>query len=232
MRLITKVRKALTPGHVKKQYTAGRNKSLDRIGSFTMQSAKKQFLNKQPKKKPIWERVGDRDGIPVVSISFRPPTAGRVTSWKTGRGAAARGFLRSSVRYEKDERRGSVVIGPAQRAVWLNKIQEFGGSRTLSYRYVSRKPIKGKMKSGHAIPRSMAAAGGVGGRDASGRFLAGSGGQAYVVIRRDAATGKRGGGGEFKRVPGRVKPGRYMAKGLDKVRPKIPAAFKNFIQGP
>jgi hypothetical protein len=232
MKIVTKIRKALKPGHVKKQYKAGRNKSLDRIGSFTMQSAKKQFLNKQPKKKPVWRKVGDQDGIPVLEVQFRPPTTGRVTSWKTGRGRAARGFLRGSVRYERDDRRESVVIGPAERAVWLNRIQEFGGSRSVSYRYLAKRPIKGKLRNGHSIPNGMGAGGGVGGRDARGRFLAGSGGQAYVVMRRDASTGRKSSAGEFRRARGKVKPGRYMAKGLDKVRPKIPAAFKNFIQGP
>lgn len=232
MKITTKIRTALKPGHVKKRYEAGRNKKLDRIGSFTMQSAKKQFLNKQTKKKPTWTEVGKRDGIPVLAISFRPPTAGRVTSWKTGRGRAAKGFLRASVRYERDDRRGSVVIGPAENVVWLNKIQEFGGSRQVAYRYVAKRPVKGKLRNGHAIPSGMGAGGGVGGRDASGRFVAGRGGQAYVVTRRDATSGRTSKAGEFKREPGKAKPGRYMQKGLDKIRQRIPKEFKGFISGP
>lgn len=217
MKITTKIRTALKPGHVKKRYQAGRNKKLDRIGSFTMQSAKKQFLNKQPKKKPTWTEVGKRDGIPVLAISFRPPTAGRVTSWKTGRGRAAKGFLRASVRYERDDRRGSVVIGPAENVVWLNKIQEFGGSRQVAYRYIAKRPVKGKLRNGHAIPRGMAADGG---------------GQAYVVTRRDATSGRTSKAGQFRREPGKVKPGRYMQKGLDKIRQRIPQEFKGFISGP
>jgi len=232
MKITSKLRVALKPGHVKKRYEAGRDKKLDRIGSFTMQSAKKQFLNKQPKKKPTWTKVGERDGIPVLDVSFRPPTVGRVTSWKTGRGRAARGFLRGSVRYERDDRRGSVVIGPAENVTWLNKIQEFGGSRTVSYRYIAKRPVKNKLRNGHAIPPGMGAGGGVGGRDSRGRFLRGVGGLAYVVIRKDAMTGKRTKAGEFKRDNGRVKPGRYMQKGLDKVRQRIPQEFKGFISGP
>jgi hypothetical protein len=231
MKLTTKIRKALKPGHVKKRYQAGRNKSLDRIGSFTRQSAQKQLLNKQPKKKPVWRPVGQKDGIPVLEVTFRPPTPGRVTSWKTGRGRAAKGFLRSSVRYERDDRRESVVIGPAENVVWLNKIQEFGGSRTVSWRYLNRKPAT-KLKNGLQVPNGMGAGGGVGGRDARGRFLKGSGGLAFVVVRKDAATGRRSKAGEYKQTPGKVKPGRYMQKGLDKIRPKIPAQFKDFISGP
>jgi hypothetical protein len=232
MRTNVKVRAKINTAHVKKRYQAGRNKSLDRIGSFTMQSAKKQFLNKQPKKKPEWRRVGEQNGIPVLEVVFRPPTAGRVTSWKTGRGRAANGFLRGSVRYERDDRKGSVVIGPAERTVWLNRIQEFGGSRAVVYRYLSKSPIKDKLKTGHAIPQGMGRGSKSGGRDSRGRFLSGAGGEAYVVVRKDAQTGKRSKAGEFATGRGKVKPGRYMAKGLEKVRPKIPKAFQDFVSGP
>jgi hypothetical protein len=232
MKTTVKVRSKVNVPHIKKRYQAGRNKSLDRIGVFTMQSAKKQFLNRQPKKKPEWRRVGEQDGIPVLEVTFRPPTPGRVTSWKTGRGRAAKGFLRGSVRYERDDRKGSVVIGPAERTVWLNRIQEFGGSRPVQYRYLSRQPLKDKLKSGHAIPQGMGRGSKRGGRDGRGRFLKGTGGEAYVVMRKDAQTGRRSKAGTFKTDRGRVKPGRYMSQGLAKVRTRIPQAFKNFVSGP
>lgn len=232
MKTTVKVRAKVNTAHIKKRYKAGRDKSLDRVGTFTMQAAKKQFLNKAPKKKPEWRRIGERDGVPVLEISFRPPTVGRVTSWKTGKGRAANGFLRSSVRYERDDRRGSVVIGPAERAVWLNRIQEFGGSRAVSYRYLNKSPTDKLRRGGHAVPPGMGMGGRSGGRDSRGRFLKGSGGVAWIVTKRDAMTGRKGKGGEFKREAGKVKPGRYMAKGLDKVRPRIPKAFTNFVSGP
>jgi hypothetical protein len=231
MRTTVKVRAKMNTAHVKKRFKAGRDKILDRIGSFTMQSAKKQFLNKQPKKKPEWRRVGEQNGIPVLEVTFRPPTTGRVTSWKTGRGRAANGFLRGSVRYERDDRKGSVVIGPAEKTVWLNRIQEFGGSRTVAYRYMSRSPVK-QLKSGHAVPQGMGRGSNRGGRDAKGRFLKGTGGEAYVVIRTDAQTGKRTKAGVFKADRGKVKPGRYMAQGLDKVRARIPKQFADLVFGP
>lgn len=234
MKIVTKIRKALKPGHVKKQYKAGRNKSLDRIGSFTRRSAQDQFLHRKKKSKPTWTRVGEKSGIPVLEINFRPPTAGRVTSWKTGRGRAARGMLRSSVRYERDDRKGSVVIGPAQDVVWLNKIQEFGGSRSVSWQMLSRRPMEQLRPAagGHKVPKPLGRLTGSRRRNKNGRLMAGRNPEAYVVMRRDAATGRKTSAGEFRRAPGKVKPGRYMAKGLNKVRPKIPAAFKNFIQGP
>ncbi len=231
MRTTVKVRAKVDVPHVKKRYTAGRDKTLDRIGSMMMRSAKNQFLNPAPKKKPLWRKVGERNGIPVLEVIFRPPTAGRVTSWKTGRGRAAKGFLRGSIRYERDDRKGSVVIGPAERTVWLNTIQEFGGSRAVEYRYVARRPIE-QLKSGHKVPKDMGLATGSQRRNRRGRFMRGRNPEAYVVMRKDAQTGKRSKAGEFKTDRGKVKPGRYMAKGLDKVRPKIPKAFQNFVSGP
>lgn len=231
MKVKAKVRAKINTAHIKKRYQAGRDKSLDRIGSFTMQSAKKQFLNKTPKKKPQWRKVGEREGTPVLEVTFRPPTPGRVTSWKTGRGRGARGFLRSSVRYETDARRGSVVIGPAEKSVWLNKIQEFGGRRAVAYRYLTKRPVD-RLKSGAMVPQGMGRGGSSGGRDAAGRFLRGSGGVAYVVVKRDATTGKKSRAKDFKVEPSKVKRGEYMAKGLAKVRPRIPKAFANSVQGP
>jgi len=173
------------------------------------------MLNKTPKKSTTkWRRVGEQNGIPVAEVTFRNPTPGRVTSWKTGRGRAAKGFLRSSIRYERDDAKGSVVIGPAENVVWLNKIQEFGGSRPVAWRFLSRSPIK-KLKSGMPVPRDIAGASG-----------------AYVVVRTDALTGKKTKAGTFKQESGKVKPGGYMAGGLKKSQPAIPKAFRNFIHGP
>jgi hypothetical protein len=232
MRITTKLRVSLKTDHIKKRYKAGRDKSLDRIGSILRRAARDQMLNKTPKKSTTkWRRVGEQDGIPVAEVTFRNPTAGRVTSWKTGRGRAAKGFLRSSIRYERDDAKGSVVIGPAENVVWLNKIQEFGGSRPVVWRFLSAAPID-KLKSGQAVPRDIIGGGGRGGRDGRGRFTRGSGGGAYVVIRTDAQTGRKTKAGTFKQESGKVKPGRYMAGGLKKIRTKIPKSFQNFIQGP
>jgi len=235
MRTTVKVRAKVNTAHVKKRFKAGRDKILDRIGVITMRAARDQFKNPAPNKKPTWRRVGDNNGYPVLEVTFRPPTAGRVTSWKTGRGRAAKGFLRSSIFYERDDVRGSVVIGPNERrVVWLNRIQEFGGSRAVVYQYLSRRPIE-RLKDaagGHKVPPGMGRQTGSQRRNRRGRFMRGFNPEAYVVIRTDAQTGKRTKAGVFKADRGKVKPGRYMAQGLDKVRARIPKAFANVVSGP
>ena len=208
MRTTVKVRGKVNAGHVKKRYQAGLNKTLDRLGSFTMQRAKKQFSNRTPRKKPQWREIGKRDGVPVLDMSFRPPLANKITSWKTGKGRAGRGFLRGSIRYERDERRGSVVIGPAENTVWLNRIHEFGGSRPVAFRYLGRYPKK-EVK-GLRVP----------------------GGAAYVVQRKDAIKGRRGKLEPHSVKPGKVRPAKYMATAIAQMRPKIPQQFRGFVSGP
>jgi hypothetical protein len=235
MKTTVRVRGKVNTAHVKKRYQAGRNKSLDRIGLFTMQSARKQFSNRDPKAKPKWRQVGERNGYPVLDITFRPPMSDRVTSWKTGRGRAAKGFLKHSIFYDRDDRKGSVVIGPNEaKVVWLNRIQEFGGSRPVVYQYLSRRPLEqlNEKAGGHKIPPSMGRKTGSQRRNKRGRFMRGRNPEAYVVMRKDAQTGRKSKAGEFATGRGKVKPGRYMSKGLDKVRPRIPQAFRNFVSGP
>lgn len=216
MRTTVKVRGKINAGHVKKRYQAGSNKVLDKLGSFTRQRAQKQFLNPQPLnakgKNPKWREIGKRDGIPVMDMTFRPPTPNRITSWKTGKGKAAKGFLRSSIIYERDDRRGSVVIGPSENTVWLNKLHEFGGSRPVAFRYVGRYP-KREVKVG-------------------GKAFKVDGGQAYVVQRRDAVLGRKGKLPNHSVKPGKVRPAKYMATAIDQMRPKIPREFRGFISGP
>lgn len=212
MKTTVKVRGKVDVAHVKKRYKAGSNKVLDKLGSFTRQRAKKQFLNRGPKKKPQWRKIGQRDGIPVVDMTFRPPTANRITSWKTGKGKAAKGFLRSSIIYERDDRRGSVVIGPSENTVWLNKLHEFGGSRPVAFRYVGRYP-KREVKVG-------------------GKAFEVDGGRAYVVQRRDAVLGRKGKLPNYSVQPGKVRPARYMATAVKEMRPIIPREFRGFISGP
>jgi hypothetical protein len=235
MKTTVKVRAKVNTAHVKKRFKAGRDKSLDRIGVFTMRSARKQFSNRDPDKKPKWRKVGERNGYPVLEVMFRTPRSDRVTSWKTGRGRAAKGFLKHSIFYNRDDRKGSVVIGPDEaKVVWLNKIQEFGGSRSVAWRFLSSRPIE-RLKDkagGHKIPPDMGRATGSRRRNRQGRLMKGRNPEAYVVMRTDAQTGRKTKAGEFATGRGKVKPGRYMAKGLEKVRPKIPKAFANFVSGP
>lgn len=212
MRTTVKVRGKINAGHVKKRYQAGSNKVLDKLGSFTRQRAQKQFRSRDVKKKPEFREIGKRDGIPVVDMTFRPPTQNRITSWKTGRGRSAKGFLRSSIIYERDDRRGSVVIGPAENTVWLNRLHEFGGSRPVAFRYVGRKPKKTVQLGGTEVKVK--------------------GGPAYVVQRRDAILGRKGKLPNHSVKPGKVRPAKYMATAIKQMRPKIPREFRGFISGP
>ena len=232
MKTTVKVRGKVDVAHVKKRYQAGRDKSLEKVGVFTRQAAKKQLGSNGPlkvKSQPSWRKVGEKDGVPVVSATFRPPRPGKVTSWATRRNPG--GFLRAAIIYERDDRRGSVVIGPASRAVWLNRIQEFGGSRPVNFMLLNRRPIS-RLRNGLTVPPNLTSGGRAGRRDARGRFLASGGGEAYVVTMTDAQFGRKSKSPVFKSVAGRVKQGRYMANGLAKVRPRIPKAFQNFVSGP
>lgn len=216
MKTTVKVRGKVNVAHVKKRYQAGRDKSLEKVGVFTRQSAKKQLGSNGPlkvKSQPRWRKVGEKDGVPVVSATFRPPRPGKVTSWATRRNPG--GFLRAAIIYERDDRRGSVVIGPASRAVWLNRIQEFGGARPVNFVLLNRRPAA-KLRNGLKVPPDKASRNGT----------------AYVVTMTDAQFGRKGRSPVFKSASGRVKPGRYMATGLAKVRPRIPKAFQNFVSGP
>ena len=223
-----KVRVKINTRHVQKRYKAGRDKALERVGANMRRQAKKEFSSRVPSKKPQWRRIGERDGTPILEVSFREPRPGKVTSWKTRRNPG--GFLKSAIEYRTDQGNGSVVIGPMPRARWLNKIQEFGGSAPVEWRMLTRRPTD-KLQNGLAVPRGLGRGGGVGGRDASGRFLKGFGGVAYIVQRVDPAHTRRR-GAAVKRASQRVKKGRYMGGALDKQRPRIPKAFQNTISGP
>lgn len=216
MRTTVKVRGKINAGHVKRRYKAGSNKVLDKLGSFTRQRAKKQFSSRTPLnvrgKDPKWREIGRRDGIPVLDMTFRPPLPNKITSWKTGKGKAAKGFLRSSIIYERDERRGSVVIGPAENTVWLNRLHEFGGSRPVAFRYVGRYP-KREVKVG-------------------GKTFDVPDGRAYVVQRKDAQLGRKGKLPNHSVKPGKVWPAKYMATAIKQMRPIVPREFRGFMSGP
>jgi hypothetical protein len=223
-----RVKTKIDTGRLKNRYRAGRDKSLDRIGANMRRQAKREFLNRKPKAKPTWRRIGEKDGTPILEVSFKQPTANRVTSWKTARSPG--GFLKEAVEYRRDDRAGSVVIGPMPRATWLNVIQEKGGSAPVQWRMLTKKPAD-RLKGGIEVPAGMGRGGTSGGRDSRGRFLKGSGGVAYIVGKVDPAhTRKRG--AVMQTGSQRVKPGRYMGNALTKQRAKIPQQFRNRISGP
>jgi hypothetical protein len=197
------------------KYKAGRDKALDRVGSIVRQSAKKQLANRRPSSKPIWSRVGELDGVPLVSVSFQKPTAGKVTSWKPKR------FLYSRIMYSRDDRKGSVVIGPDDKVVPVNKLHEFGGSREL--KLVLIRPVPVDRLYQYEVPQKLLGASGRR-RDQWVRRAA------YVGMWK--STGARVRGRVVRRDPGRAPAGRYMERGLAAKRQAILPQFKNRIHGP
>jgi len=228
-----KTRVKINTRHVRSRYKAGNNKALDAAGSMVRQSAKKQFSHRDVKKKPRWQKVGEKDGRPVLSMEFRPPAAGKVTSWKNprGRGATTTGFLRTMIEYRRDDRQESVVIGPMDKATWLNKLQEFGGSATRVLKLIGRYPGKSKLLQRFKPPTGMLGNAGGGqtqARDRRGRYRRGA---AYVGIWVDPAHTRKV-HKAILRDTGKIKPGRFMAKGLDAKRAKLAEKWRGKITGP
>lgn len=200
---------------LERKYRGGRDKALDRAGAIVRNSAKKQFSQRRPLSKPVWKRVGDYEGVPLVSMSFAKSTPGKVTSWRP------KMFLRSRVRYERDDQKGSVVIGPDNKVVAVNTLHEFGGSREVKLVLVRPVPVDRLFQ--YQVPQTLLGAS-RNRRDAWVRRAA------YVGMWH--STGKRVKGKVVRRDPGRAPAGRYMQKGLAAKRAAIVPQFRNQIQGP
>jgi hypothetical protein len=230
-----KVKTRLNKAHIRKKIKRGTREALPGAGVIVQRSARKQFSHRNVKTKPNWSQVGTKDGRPVLAMEFRPPIPGKVTSWKNprGRGATRTGFLRTLIRFEVDTRKDSVVIGPTNEATWLNKLQEFGGSARRVLKLVGRYPGKSKLMQKFPPPGNMLSGGSGKRRDQRGRFLTASqrGGSAYVGLWIDPAHTRRK-GKVLATAGGKVKPGRYMKKGLDAKRDKLAAQWKGKIYGP
>lgn len=183
-------------------YKRGLQKALDRSGTITRRAAQRQFSRRKPKKRPTFAPVGNLDGVPVVSASFRPPKPGKVTSWRTTRNP--KGYLRSAIRYGKDTRRETVVVGPSDQAVTVNQLQEFGGTAQRQMRLVSPAPLN---------------------EFAGVRFRQ----PQYVGMWVDANSTTRG--QVYKKRTIQVPAGRFMAKGLEVVIPQLPQQFRGIVQG-
>lgn len=209
--MTVKTRTRLRTQHVKNKLKGGSNVALDKCGSMIRQSAKKQFSVRAYKKKPTWKRVGDHNGLPLVSMSFQDSKPGKVTSWKP------KAFLRSKILYARDDRKTSVVIGPDDKVRNVQILHERGGSQGVKLVLIRDTPTDRLFQ--HRVPSSMTG----GGRSRKGR-------QAY--IGRWVSTGKRVKGQVVRRDPGRAPAGRFMEKGLAEKRNKIPDQFRNRIAGP
>lgn len=235
MQVRARVKGKINVRHIKKRTKEGTQKALHGAGVIVQRSARKQFSHRNVKSKPKWEKVGEKDGRPVLAMEFRPPIAGKITSWKNprGRGATRTGFLRTLINFEVDKRRESVAIGPTNEAVWLNKLQEFGGSGQRVLRLIGRYPQRGKKKNAllekHEPPAAMLGGGGSR-RDKRGRFA--RRGRAYVGIWIDPVHTRRRPTVDLASSAGRVPPARFMAKGLAAKRERLAAEWGNKISGP
>lgn len=155
--------------------------------------------------KPVWWKVGEKDGYPVVAYVRKVPRPDKVSSW------APRAFLRNDVQSDYDTRTESVVIGPS-KFPWLNQLHEFGGPVNVYVQH-TRYPVK--EYGGHQVPRKLQ-------RVVQKKRKGKSYGGAYVGIfdndRGDFHVGTR-------TVMGR----RYMQNGLQASLSKIPAQFRDTI---
>lgn len=236
MRTTVKVRAKINRGHIKKKVSEGNRRSLPGAGVIVQRSARKQFSSRNVKKTPRWSRVGSKDGRPVLAMEFRPPIPGKITSWKNprGRGATKTGFLRTLIRFEVDNRRESVVIGPTNEATWLNRLQEFGGTGRRVLKLIGRAPDRGqknRLLQKFKPPSSMLTneRGPRQARDKSGRFRRG---RAYVGIWIDPDHTRSRRGVSLASGSARVPPGRFMKKGLDAKRDQLARQWKDRIYGP
>ena len=238
MRTTVKVKAKINRGHIKKKVSQGTRRSLPGAGVIVQRSARKQFSSRNVKKTPRWSRVGSKDGRPVLAMEFRPPIPGKITSWKNprGRGATKTGFLRTLIRFEVDNRRESVVIGPTNEATWLNRLQEFGGTGRRVLKLIGRTPERkqrNRLLQKFKPPTSMLSGGGgtPNQRDSRGRFLR-TKGRAYVGIWIDPDHTRSRRGISLANQSARVPPGRFMKKGLDAKRDQLARQWKDRIYGP
>jgi hypothetical protein len=217
--ITTKLRSKIDTKRLIRKYEGGRNKALDKAGSMVRQSAKKQMSRRNYRKTPIWKKVGDHDGYPLVSMSFQESKPGKVTSWKP------REFLYRKIMYARDDRKGSVVIGPDDKVKNVQLLHEFGGSQPVKLVLIRPSPVDRLYQ--FKVPGSMLG-GRTQGRDARGRYISNQ--RAYVGMW--SASGKRTKGRVVARDPGKAPKAGFMEKGLAAKRAVIVKEFGNRIQGP
>lgn len=161
---------------------------------------------------PVWWKVGEKDGYPVVAYVRKVPRPDKVSSW------APRAFLRNDVQSDYDTRSESVVIGPS-KFPWLNQLHEFGGPVSV-YLQHTRYPVK--EYGGHQVPR---------------KFQRQYKYRANVNGKRRTVTSLRGAyvgifdndHGDFVVGVRNVRGRGYMAIGLQASLHKIPSQFRNTI---
>jgi hypothetical protein len=211
MARLVKTRYFLDTAYVKKRLGEGVRKALTKAGAMVYRSCQKQFLTGRKSKSPTFRQIGEWQGKPLVEQQTRKPKPGRITSWRTRR--SPKGFMRSSLGFEYDFSTKSVVVGP-RRNRWLNVMHEKGGGDTQRLylrrrgKMVSAKKLTGRAKFNGATKVYV------------GTFLSSrTRGRAWLI-----ATART------RSI--RVRSSKFQAKGLEKVRTKIPSKFKDCVSGP
>lgn len=192
--------------------------ALQRAGMEVRRNTQRQMVGGSTKAgrslraNPVWWKVGEKDGYPVVAYVRKVPRPDKVSSW------APMAFLRNDVQSDYDAKTESVVIGPS-KFPWLNQLHEFGGRVDIWLQH-TKYPVK--EYGGHRVPRKF---------QRQYKYRANVGGKRKTVTSlRGAYVGLFDNNyGDFH-VGGRsVKGRRYMEIGLQASLHKIPSQFRNTI---
>lgn len=154
---------------------------------------------------PVWWRVGEYNGYPVVAYVKKVPKPEKVSSW------APKAFLRNDVQSDYDPGTKSVVIGPS-KFPWLNRLHEFGGTVSV---YVNHGKAPVKEFGGSRVPRKYQRQ--VTGPNGKTRYDG-----AYVGVFNNK-------GGSFRVGTRNVRGRRYMEIGLMRSLRRIPKEFRDMI---
>lgn len=193
--------------------------ALQRAGKDVRRNTQRQMVGgstrngRSLRSTPVWWKVGEKDGYPVLAYVRKVPRPDKVSSW------APRAFLRNDVQSDYDARTESVVIGPS-KFPWLNILHEEGGPVNVYVQH-TRYPVK--EYGGHKVPRKFQ-------RQYKYRV--------NVNGRRRTVTSLRGAyvgifdndHGDFYVGTRTVRDRRYMEIGLQASLSKIPAQFRNTIR--
>lgn len=193
--------------------------ALQRAGMEVRRSTQRGMVSggsragRQPRKKPVLWKVGERYGFPLVAMVRQIPRPDKVSSW------APKAFLRNDIESNYDTRTKSVVIGPS-KAPWLNVLHERGGNVSLHFVPIRPYPIGGQIGPDIKLPRKWDHKGVI--RDSKNRHRRYVGAYVgYLVNRGSSGTFNIG----MRTVRGR----HYMENGLQASMHKIPAQFRDKI---
>lgn len=192
---------------------AARATALKRAGMDVRRATQRQMSVRKETWRPKFFDGGTKNGERLIIKRYRVPKPDRVTSWKTERWP--KGFLRSDIISDYDMQTQSVVVGP-RMIPKLNRLHEVGGTVSLWFmpgvtpRFAPKKFRGAVFGTLSNFNRGRTQVNDQGKLEKQTENLQG----AFFWGRR------------------RVKPRRYMKKGLDAAMDRIPAAFRGFISGP